>query len=120
MIQNIGTHLNKNWEENLLNLKPTHYNGLFTAATCRAHDYHFPENGGLHCIAAGMNWSPTDLTTVMHINNMQNIKEYKESWMPYIKQIDERKKMWNEIVKDKLSLFEFLKENIYNENIINK
>jgi tryptophan halogenase len=113
-------NLNKTWEENLINLKPSHINGLFAAANNRAHDYHYPVNGGLQCIAAGMNWSPTDLTTAMYYDNVQKINEYKEGWMPYIKQIDERKKMWNEIVKDKLSLFEFLKENIYNENIIDK
>jgi tryptophan halogenase len=109
------SHLNKNWEENLISLKPTHFNGLFTAATRRAHEYHFPSNGGLHCIAAGMNWSPTDLTTAMYINNIQNIEEFKESWMPYIKQLNKRKKIWNEIVKNKQSLFKFLKDNIYDE-----
>jgi len=109
------SHLNKNWEENLINLKPTHYNGLFTAAKRRAHDYHFPNDGGLHCIAAGMNWSPTDLTTVMYMNNIQNIDEFKKSWIPYIKQMDKRKEIWNEIVKNKPSLFKFLKDNIYDE-----
>ena len=114
------SHLNKNWEENLISLKTTLYNGLFSAARHRAHDYHYPSNGGLHNIAAGMNWSPTDLTTAMYFDNVQKINEYKESWMPYIKQIDERKKIWKETVKDKPSLFEFLRDNIYNENSINK
>jgi tryptophan halogenase len=109
------SHLNKNWEENLISLKPTHYSGLFKAATHKAHDYYFSERGGLHCIAAGMNWSPTDLTTALYINNIQDIDEFKKSWMPYIKQINERKKNWNEIVKNKPSLFKFLKNNIYNE-----
>jgi tryptophan halogenase len=110
----------KNWEEKLINLKPSHINGLMAAANHRAHDYHYPINGGLQCIAGGMNWSPIDLTTAMRYDNVQTINEYKESWIPYIKQIDERKKMWNEIVKDKPSLFEFLRDNIYNENSTNK
>jgi tryptophan halogenase len=110
----------KNWEEKLINLKPSHINGLMAAANHRAHDYHYPINGGLQCIAGGMNWSPIDLTTAMRYDNVQTINEYKESWTPYIKQIDERKKMWNEIVKDKPSLFEFLRDNIYNENSTNK
>ena len=113
-------NLNKTWEENLINLKPTHLNGLMAAASFRSHDYHYPINSGLHCIAAGMNWSPTDLTTVMFINNIQNIEEYKESWIPYIKQIDKRKEIWNEAIKNKPSLFEFLRDNIYNENSTNK
>jgi tryptophan halogenase len=114
------SYLNKNWEENLISLKPTHLNGLFAAATFRSHDYHYPVNSGLHCIAAGMNWSPTDLTTVTYLNDIQNIDEYKKEWIPYIKQIEKRKEIWNEIVKNKPSVFEFLRDNIYNENSINK
>jgi len=110
----------KNWEEKLINLKPSHINGLMAAANHRAHDYHYPINGGLQCIAGGMNWSPIDLTTAMRYDNVQTINEYEQIWIPYIKQIDERKKMWNEIVKDKPSLFEFLRDNIYNENSTNK
>jgi hypothetical protein len=110
----------KNWEEKLINLKPSHVNGLMAAANHRAHDNHYPINGGLQCIAGGMNWSPIDLTTAMRYDNVQTINEYKQIWTPYIKQIDERKKMWNEIVKDKPSLFEFLRDNIYNENSTNK
>ena len=65
-------NLNKSWCENLINLKTTHLSGLFLAAVKRTHDYHYTPTSGLHCIAAGMHWPPTDLTTAMFLNNNQN------------------------------------------------
>jgi hypothetical protein len=113
-------NLNKNWCENLINLKPTHLNGLFSAAAMRSHDYHYQPASGLHCIAAGMHWPPTDLTTAMFLNNNQNYDEYKKEWEPYIQQLNTRKKVWNDLIKNEPSLFQFLKDNIYNEDSTNK
>jgi hypothetical protein len=106
-------NLNKNWCENLTTLNPSHINGLYQAAIERAHNYHYEINKGLHCIAAGMHWSPTDLTTSMFLNNIQNINEFKKEWEPYIQQLNTRKKIWNDLIKNESSLFEFLRDNIY-------
>jgi len=108
-------NLNKNWCENLINLKTTHLSGLFAAATDRTHDFHFKPNTGLHCIAAGMHWSPTDLTTAMFLNNFQDVDKYKKEWEPYIQQLNIRKKVWNDLIKNESSLFEFLRDNIYDK-----
>jgi hypothetical protein len=108
-------NLNKNWCENLINLKSSHVNGLFESVIDRTHNYHFRSNTGLHCIAAGMHWPPTDLTTNMFLNNNQNYDEFKKEWEPYIQQLNTRKKIWNDLIKNKSSLFEFLRDNIYDK-----
>lgn len=107
-------NLNKNWEEKLVNLNPTSIKGFLNAVIERTHDFHFNERSGLHCIAAGMHWSPTDLTSILHINNVK-IEDHYKSVEPFIKRLNERKKQWESIVKNKSSLYKFLKNNIYNE-----
>jgi tryptophan halogenase len=106
-------NFNKNWEEKLINLKPTLINGLLTAGYNKNIEYHFPTIGGLHCIAAGMNWSPTDLVSLKYFSQ-KDFKTLKKEWIPFIKNMESRKKLWEFKVKDKPSLLEFLKENIYN------
>jgi len=107
------SNLNKNWCENLITLNPSHIHGLYVAAINRTHNYHYDINTGIHCIAAGMHWSPTDLTTVMFLNNEQNLEKFKNEWEPHIHQLNIKKENWNNAVKNELSLYQFLKSNIY-------
>jgi hypothetical protein len=106
-------NFNKNWEEKLINLNPTLINGLLTAGYNKNTEYHFPTTGGLHCIAAGMNWSPTDLVSLKYFSQ-KDFKTLKKEWEPFIKSMNNRKKLWEIKIKDKPSLLEFLKKNIYN------
>jgi hypothetical protein len=109
------SHFNKTWEQNLIDGKATHTHGLFQAVLDRSHKYGFDTNGGLHCIAAGMNWSPTDLSTILSIGHMDK-EMFKISCKPYIDLLNSRKKRWNDIAKDKPILHDFLKKYIYNKN----
>jgi len=106
-------NLNKNWEEKLININPSLINGMLTASFIRSDINFFPEDNGLHCIAAGMHWSPTDLTNIMYNNNNFNIDFFKEKWQKNIEKINERKKNWDKKIKNKTSLFSFLKEKYY-------
>jgi len=106
-------NFNKNWEEKLINLKPTAINGMLLAAHSRDSNFYFNEIGGLHCIAAGMHWSPTDMSTIMY-KNMVNESTLKKQWKECINLLDKRKNEWNKNIKNKPSLFKFLKQNIYN------
>jgi len=110
----------KNWEEKLINLNPTTINGMFTIAYNRNFLYKFDNSmgEGSHCIAAGMNWSPTNLDTILYLNQ-KDINYFQNLWQPYINNLEERKNNWKKIVKEKTSLFKFLKDNIYNENSTN-
>jgi len=109
-------NLNKIWEDKLINLQPTYINGMFTVAYRRAFEYKFVPLEGIQTISAGMNWGPTDLNTILHINALDNIDYFKKIWQPYIENLDKRKNIWGKIVENKPSLYQFLKNNIHNED----
>jgi tryptophan halogenase len=109
------SHFNKTWEENLINIKPKHTNGMFQAVLDRTHKYSFDVNGGLHCIAAGMNWAPTNIATILNFSHIDK-KMFELTCKPFIDLLNSRKKRWNEIAKGKLTLYRFLKKHIYNKS----
>jgi hypothetical protein len=106
-------NFNKNWEEKLINLNPSLINGFLKASACRHFEYHFNEKEGLHCIAAGMNWSPTDLFSISYVN-FKNKKHLEKEWENCIKKLNSQKKQWKNAVQKELSLYKFLKKHIYN------
>jgi tryptophan halogenase len=105
-------NFNKNWDDKLISLKPSFILGFLTSANERDVNFHFPEKGGLHCIAAGMHWSPTDLATIMY-NNMVDKNYLINEWKPFIDKLEIRKNEWSKKVKNESSLYKFLKDNIY-------
>ena len=105
-------NFNKEWTSDIINLKRPLLNGMVEAAIHRDDSYHFPHNGGLHTIAAGMNWSPTDLETIMYTNQL-NRSELELQYKEIIDRIDMRKTDWDNIVQHLPSLYKFLKDNIY-------
>ena len=112
------SNLKKTWEEKLINLNPTFIAGLFTAAYHRNSFYYFSNNSGLQCITAGMNWGPTDLPSLLY-HDYTNLQSLTKEWQPFIERLDKRKEEWKKIVKNKPTLFQFLKDNIYNEDSTN-
>jgi tryptophan halogenase len=105
------TNFNKSWENKLINLKPSLINGFLTAAYDRSKNYHFHMQGGLHCIAAGMNWSPTDTFALEYINE-SDIKNLSQGWVEQIKKLNKAKEECQERVKKEPSLYSILeKEN---------
>lgn len=94
------TSLNKSWEDSLTNLLPKGIDGFRSFVAQRTYDYRFSTNGGMHCIAAGMNWSPTDLTTLIALNSF-DIKLIKKSFQRCINNLDERKRETKNLLKQK-------------------
>ena len=105
------SNLNKNWDKKLINLKPSSIAGIIWSSHQRQ-DWQFNETGGLHCIAAGMNWAPTDVDEVM-FKNLMNEKVFIEDCKYTAKQLDDRKKNWDKIIKNKTSYYDYLKNEIY-------
>ena len=104
-------NFNKSWEDKLINLKPSLINGFLTAAYDRSRNYVFNMQGGLHCIAAGMNWSPTDTFALEYINE-SDIKNLSKGWMEQINNLNKAKEASQERVKKEPSLYSVLqKEN---------
>jgi len=73
-----------------------------------------PEHSAVHCMAAGMNWNPIDTHTLKYNNNIrEKIEDIKNLSDSNIQQIEERKKKWNEQIKDFPSPYQYLKNNIH-------
>ena len=99
---------NKSWDETLINLKPTALSGFKEAVYNRSYSFRFNINGGLHCIAAGMNWGPTDKVSLIKNGNFkeENLdSEFKEC----INNLNRKKEVCKKLVKNKPSLFSVLK-----------
>jgi len=102
---------NKSWDESLINLKPVAFSGFNNAVWRRTYDFKFHNYTGLHCIAAGMHWAPTDKQSIIKEGRI-NEEDFKKEFDPCIQRLNERKKIFEKHVKTKSSLFSVLK-NIY-------
>jgi hypothetical protein len=99
---------NKSWEETLINLKPVGVTGFKESVYNRTYNFKFNPSGGLHCIAAGMHWGPTDKISLIKYGNLKEEdldKEFKEC----LNNLDRKKEMCKKLVKNKPSLFSILK-----------
>jgi len=108
-------NLNKTWSKDLIDFKSDLRSGFVKAVAFRTHENYFPEKEGLHCIAAGMNWSPIDRDYIDYLNSDTTKDELDKFEKPFIDRLNKRSETWKNAVKDKPSLYKFLKEYIYNE-----
>jgi tryptophan halogenase len=100
--------LNKTWDNTLINLEHRAFSGFKEAVYNRTYNFKYPDYTGLHCIAAGMHWAPTNKTTLIKhggFNEETLEKEFKEC----INKLNERKELCKQLVKEKPSLFSVLK-----------
>ena len=104
-------NLNKSWSKELINLTPSHLDGFLTAAFDKDSNYHHSSIGGLHCIAAGMDWAPTDLTTLL-THNVATKEELENQFKECIFKLEDKKKLCEQLVKKEKKLINILK----NEN----
>ena len=99
---------NKSWEKSLINLEPVGVSGMNRAVWQRTYDFKFGSIGGLHAIAAGMHWSPTDKNTLIKEGSFIEESLAKE-FESCITNLNERKELCKQLVKEKPSLFSVLK-----------
>ena len=69
--------------------------------------------GGTHYLAAGMHYSPIDMTDAIFSTHTTE-ENIKHEWMPYVENLTIRSKRWEETAKNEQSIYDFLKQNIYN------
>ena len=104
---------NKEWSSDIIEWTSKN-RGYPLFANQRNFDYVFPykDGEGFHCIAAGMNWAPTDLTTLKYYN-LWNYREVYESKMGCITNLNEKKYKWKKDAMNLPSVLDYLEENIY-------
>ena len=98
---------NKCWDETLINLKPVDNIGFKNSVQRRTFENRFDDVAGLHCIAAGMHWSPTDKQTLIVKGNYEE-KNLQKEFSFCINKLNERKEICNTLVKTKPKLFTVL------------
>ena len=97
---------NKNWlvKEN---------GEMWKLANASAEAYDFTHIGGIHAIAAGMHYSPTDLSEIMWLN-LKNKDMLTKEWTPLIENLNQRKNKWKDAATQAENSYDFLKRYIYN------
>ena len=101
--------LNKTWDNALINLKHKAFSGFKEAVYDRTYNFKYPNHTGLHCIATGMHWSPTDKVSLIKDGN--HTEEFLEKeFEGCINNLNERKELCKQLVKEKPSLFSVLKD----------
>ena len=61
---------NKTWDNTLINLEHRAFSGFKEAVYNRTYNFKYPSYTGLHCIAAGMHWAPTNKTALIKHGNL--------------------------------------------------
>jgi len=67
---------------------------------------------GIECISAGYGYFPLSENTLRYGTRTEEF-DYTP-YMVSIKALDDRKKAWNDVVKDSPTLYEYLKKEVYN------
>ena len=71
----------------------------------------FRKGSAVHALSAGMNWNPIyKLNPLLKENDIEETKKWVEI---FIKQTEDRKRKWNEQIKDFPSPYQYSKDNIH-------
>ena len=108
-------NFNKQWDKKLLEIKPRYLGNFRLLAESRYHDFTYNPQGGTHCIAAGMNFGPTDLDTIKY-SIKDNYNNFKITWLNAIKNLNRKKEKAELAVYHKPTLYKYLKNNIYKDD----
>lgn len=103
---------NKEWSPDIIDQTPKSY-GYPYFAWNRNKEFVFPTNNdGFHAIAAGMNWAPTDITTLKYFNRWTYEQVYNGK-IDAVAKLNQKKYQWIEDAQSLPSVLEYLEENIY-------
>ena len=88
---------------------------MFRLANARFREHNFGSNlGGIHTIAAGMHYSPTELSEILWSTH-HNKEFLKREWAQCIENLNKKKNKWEDAAKKAENTYDFLKRHIYNE-----
>jgi tryptophan halogenase len=98
---------------------PTAKDGISSVLFTKYFDKNFrnkfdPGDTIWNCMSVGMNWNPLDIHLIKY--NMGDIEKIKKNIEIHTRQIEERKKKWNEEIKYFPSPYEYLRDNIHINN----
>jgi hypothetical protein len=100
------------YDKTLYDLQPTQHRGFRETIINKMYNNRYDSLHGISCILSGMNNSPLSDNTLRYGNFVEEF-DYTP-YMVSIKALDDRKKYWNDVVKDSPTLYEYLKKEVYN------
>ena len=106
-------NLDREYDKGISDLSSTQSHGFRDHINNKMYDFRYIEDSGIACISAGYGYFPLSDNTLRYANKVEEF-DYTPYLLP-IKQLDDRKKQWNELVKDSPTLCEYLKKEVYNE-----
>lgn len=106
-------NFNKTWENKLFTLEASSYFGLLSHALLRQSEFSHDTEGGAHCIAAGMDWKPTDWNMIKHSHSITK-EEFDQENLMRMADMIHRRDIWRKNCKEEgMSFYEFHKNNVY-------
>ena len=106
-------NLNREYDKDSVELTPTQSHGFREQMINKMYDFRFNELSGIACISAGYGYFPLNEYTVKYANMLENFDH--KLYLKPIKLLNNRKKDWNDVVKDSPTLYEYLKKEVYND-----
>ena len=94
--------------QDLIDQKPQFINGFVLAAYNKIRDYHFSHNTGVHCVATGLNYFPTDIASVLSETKMTQ-KQFNDLCKNSYEHLQRKKQEWQEVALKQPTLFQTLK-----------
>ena len=95
------------------NLSKYNSTTFFTVSWNRFEHFQYSPSEGVHAIATGLHFFPTDQSALQYYNLQGNINRWKNEWKSIMVNLERKKKRWKEIIKNEPVLYDYLKENIY-------
>ena len=95
--------------QDLIDQKPQFINGFVLAAYNKIRDYHFSHNTGVHCVATGLNYFPTDIASVLSETKMTQ-KQFNDLCKNSYEHLQRKKQEWQEVALKQPTLFQTLKD----------
>lgn len=92
--------------------------GISAAKCDRMIKKRYELSDGISCIATGMNYLPLVMSDIIsaECEPRFDIDLTKRNILNTIKHLDEQKNQWHDSVANEKSLYQYMKENLYNEN----
>ena len=104
---------NRMYDKEINELSPSQHHGFRDHMIDKMYNFRFKEGLGIGCISTGYGYFPLSDNTLKYGNKTEKYN-YSKYFLP-IKALDDRKKEWNDIVKESPTLYEYLKKEVYNE-----
>jgi tryptophan halogenase len=102
----------REYQPKVASLTPYTYSGFQDLASKKLSQNRYDSTGGLHCIAAGMNYFPVDIDVIKTWKHY-DLVDYESLCQPTFKRWEENKKNWKYEAEISPTMYRYLKENIH-------